>query len=501
MKSAFLFILLLSSCLISVQAQISEKQLKPFIPKGYTLANTYGDGMKQSSGDILLVLTSDEESDLKKMILIHNEISKLTKIAENNSLLYTNDFYGNSGSGSVALSGSILTVSYLMGSSSSQSSVKMMFKKASDGQYYFDSYTNWSRDYGVENLFRRLGFTSTQTGKVNFSNSDEDQLIALSKIKTYQEPFSYETLQTSIKTFSKYIPKGWGVHTLAQGDLNLDAHKEDVLLLLKNENEPNKVKLLILLQQSNKTYQSVKENNNLLSFNADFSGSDPNFGYINGINLNNIQLVIKNGYFTIERRISNYDNNDYIIDVSKVDIPFYSNFFHQYLTFKYDAVAKDWFTYRYAVENYNGFAGKPITTTAQYTALQIGKYAFNQVDNFPDYTYFEPKLTQLYGTLSEKEFFEEPGYGQNPEKDKKVKVFILKTELPIQVYPIEYQDKETGDRVTKGLFEFQVFTTSKTIELKNYIGKKILLEGMLQQGASGHHHTPILIEVKNIKEP
>lgn len=96
MKTTILSLFLLCFGIIG-KSKISEKQLKPFIHKGYRLADTSGDGLKLTSGDILLELVSNEPDDFETLVLLHNEKGKLTKIAENGSLLMGKDMLGISG--------------------------------------------------------------------------------------------------------------------------------------------------------------------------------------------------------------------------------------------------------------------------------------------------------------------------------------------------------------------------------------------------------------------
>ena len=480
MNTKVLSLFLLCFGFIAAQAQISEKQLKPFIPKGFTYTEASGEGVKNSSGDILVKAKANDQLSYT-LILLRKDNGKLSKIAENENLIIDSD-----GAGTV-LNGSFLTVKSFVGSSSYTNDIEMMFIKAPDGQYYFDKYENSERDYGIENLFHRISGTSSQTGKINFKDANIDELA--NQIKSNQ------TTEKEIpKTIVKLAPKGWAIAVWTQGDLNLDNYKNDILLLLKKENEENKTALKLYLQQSNGSYKEAASNTQLFSFTEDLAGKDPNFGYNGGLNFNNIRLVANKGFFTIERRIPNYTNNDY--KEGRNDIPFYRNFFHQYYTFKYDGTAKNWFSHRYGVGFYSGFNSKPENTT-QYTQLQIGAMAFNQVNCFPNYVFYEPQPATLYGTLTEKMFFEEPNYGKTPQKDKKVKVLIVKTEIPVNVYPVGFQDAETGDGIKEKLTEFQIYTNEK-LDLKKYLNKKVVLQGVLQPAQSGHHHTPVLMEVKNV---
>lgn len=176
-----------------VSAQISEKQLKPFIPKGFTLANTYGDGIKQPSGDILLELSSNEGGDFQKLILIHNEKGKLTKIAENPGLVMVNDMLGDSGGNSLSLSENTLKINYSQGTFGYLRQVSIIFKKEKEGQYYLSSYASSLSERGKENKKERLRIAASQIGKINFSNATDDLILEKAKaVKGFSNNFGYE---------------------------------------------------------------------------------------------------------------------------------------------------------------------------------------------------------------------------------------------------------------------------------------------------------------------
>ena len=155
---------------IGIQAQINEKQLKPFIPKGFTYTEASGEGVKNSSGDILVKAKANDQLSYV-LILLRKNNRKFSKIAENENLIIDSD-----GTGTV-LNGSLLTVKSFVGSSSYTNDTKITFIKGSEGEYYFDKYENSERDYGIENLFNRISGTSQQTGKINFKDANIDELV------------------------------------------------------------------------------------------------------------------------------------------------------------------------------------------------------------------------------------------------------------------------------------------------------------------------------------
>jgi len=467
MKTIILSLFLLCCCIINVNAQISEKQLQPFIPKGYTLTDASGDGLKKSSGDILLELVSDEYNDFETLVLLHNEKGKLTKIAENSSLLMSKDMLGTSGGTYPSLAGTILSVDYSVGSGSALSDISIQFEKTKDGQYEFKEYTASTKNHGVENLKERQKITAAQTGTISFADATEDLILKKANTKATAENKDMPVYKAQ-KQFAKYIPDGFQLAAFAEGDLNLDGLKKDVVLVIFGPEIS--CRILLLMQQSNGTYKTAQNNNKLIDIDDTF-------------NANNLKVVIKNGYFTFEQKVP-VDDND---------------FDQRYITFKYDVAPKNWFLHRFDVEHYSGFNAKPSKDVTHLTAKEFGKIAFQEMKHLPGVYYYEPAISVISGTLTKKMFYGVPNYGETPEKDEKVWVYILKPDFPVNVYGyIDQQNDETADKNVTNITEIQVYSTAKKIDFKNYLNKKIKLQGVFQSAQTGHHYTKVLMEVKKI---
>ncbi|CAL1518725.1 hypothetical protein [Chitinophaga sp. MM2321] len=349
MKIAILSALLLGYCIIKVNAQITEKQLNPFL-NGLRLVEASGEGLKQSSGDILLELASKEQDTNETLVLFRNEKGKLKKIAENSELLMSKELLGVSGGNYPGLSGNKISIDYTLGSNSAVSDISIVFEKGSDGNYYFKEYTAVTRNYGVENLFARQQITAQQTGKINFSAASESKFFERSKTNPMPEDTG-EPVYKASERYAKYIPVGWRLAAFADGDLNLDGFKKDLLFILYNEDSCH---IQLLLQQGNGSYKVAQTNTQLIIPNETF-------------NVNNLKTVIKNGYFTIEQRIATDD----------------TNFDHRYSTFKFDTANKNWLLHRFDVEHFSGFNPKPSTNVTHLAQQNFGKISFEKLDHIP----------------------------------------------------------------------------------------------------------------------
>jgi hypothetical protein len=375
---------------------------------------------------------------------------------------------GASGGGSAGINDGELYVDYWLGSASAVSHVSIIFKKNNDGNYYFNEYTTNTSNYGVENLFAREKITAAQTGKLDFATTSENDILKKGKSNT-SPVHPVEPSYDAADRYNKYVPEGFRLAAFSKGDLNMDGLKNDLLLVLYNEEVCS---IRILLQQNNGTYKLTESNTQLIVPDETF-------------NVNNFKVVIKNGYFTIEQRVPDGD----------------MDFDHRYITFKYDVAQKNWLLYRYDMEHFSGFNTKPSSNVTHLTQQHFGKILFEKLDYTPgDYGY-DPATTTISGTLTEKQFYGRPNYGETPETDEKVEVFILKPDYPVNVLAAPNQpDPETSDKTFRNITEIQVYSTDTNVLLSKKLNQKVTLKGVLFIGRSGGHYTKVVMEVRKIAD-
>ncbi|KQB37290.1 hypothetical protein [Flavobacterium aquidurense] len=147
----------------------------------------------------------------------------------------------------------------------------------------------------------------------------------------------YDTFNESIKVTSQklklFIPKGYEAIIEEKGDLNLDKIEDCILVLRKateettsnmDQGKPDKRPLLLLLGQKDGSYKLAYKNENA-AYCIDCGGlfGDP----FNAI-------AIKNGYFSIEHRISGGHHWEHIT------------------TFKFNKTKNNWYLYKDHFINY-----------------------------------------------------------------------------------------------------------------------------------------------------
>jgi hypothetical protein len=101
----------------------------------------------------------------------------------------------------------------------------------------------------------------------------------------------------------------------------------------------------------------------------------------------------------------------------------------------------------------------------------------------------------LSGKVKLQTFFGPPNYGENPDTDSRETQAILALAKPIcvEANPVEYEEAEQNQ------LEVTLVPLKKE-NLKSYEGKQIAVQGTLYHAHTGHHHTPVLIEIKQIED-
>jgi len=102
----------------------------------------------------------------------------------------------------------------------------------------------------------------------------------------------------------------------------------------------------------------------------------------------------------------------------------------------------------------------------------------------------------LTGELRLETFYGPPNYGENPTTDSRETQAILHLAKPICVNENpanEYEAEVNQSRIT--------LVPAANLELKRYLGMQVTLIGSLFHAHTGHHHTPVLMQVKRIVKP
>ena len=162
---------------------------------------------------------------------------------------------------------------------------------------------------------------------------------------------------------TQFVPEGYKVLYTASGDLNLDQYPDMILVLKKDGEEttsnvvdhPEKRPLLILLGQADNTYKLAARNDNAV-YCVDCGGmmGDPF-----------MQVVIKNGYFSIEH----YGGSTWR--------------WTRIITFKYSSADNYWYLHKDGGDSFHASDPENVTTKVR-TTKDFGKVPFDKFDIYKE---------------------------------------------------------------------------------------------------------------------
>jgi hypothetical protein len=111
---------------------------------------------------------------------------------------------------------------------------------------------------------------------------------------------------------------------------------------------------------------------------------------------------------------------------------------------------------------------------------------------------YDVDSVRLTGTITRKTFPGQPNYESIKRGDKPETYWVLHLSSPICT-------KQSGDNdAESGVTDLQLTLTQKQYALyKKFVGskKRVTVRGKLSHAITGHHHTPVMMEVINISEP
>ena len=105
--------------------------------------------------------------------------------------------------------------------------------------------------------------------------------------------------------------------------------------------------------------------------------------------------------------------------------------------------------------------------------------------------YGTPAVT-LSGIVTQQTFFGPPNFGETPEIDRRETQAVLMLAAPICVKANSEEDAERN--------QLQVTLVPRIkISLNAFDGKHVTVTGKLFHAHTGHHHTPLLLEMVSIR--
>ena len=113
---------------------------------------------------------------------------------------------------------------------------------------------------------------------------------------------------------------------------------------------------------------------------------------------------------------------------------------------------------------------------------------------------YEPALVTIKGSVSLKPAYGPPGFGEDPKHDAREDYLALTLDAPVCVKASPEPDTDNVAETEIKAMQL-VFRDGKTFkQAKQWIGKRISVTGGLYHMFTGHHHTTVLLKVKEIAQ-
>lgn len=103
-------------------------------------------------------------------------------------------------------------------------------------------------------------------------------------------------------------------------------------------------------------------------------------------------------------------------------------------------------------------------------------------------------LSLVTGTLELKNYLGPPGFGEDPEKDKKYQCWVLYLDQPISVY--ENDPNEGINRTVENIDLIQL--NKQKLNLNAYEGIRLSLRGVFYSPHTGYHQEELLMDVEKV---
>jgi hypothetical protein len=110
---------------------------------------------------------------------------------------------------------------------------------------------------------------------------------------------------------------------------------------------------------------------------------------------------------------------------------------------------------------------------------------------------YEPEVVDLQGTVKRVVFPGPPNYEniKNGDEAEPYWVLYLPKEICVQGDPKDEFNSETEKNVTS----LQLMDVDYRQD-RSLLGKSVVVQGTLMHSFTGHHHTPVLIQVKSVEK-
>ncbi|XHS77797.1 DUF4431 domain-containing protein [Burkholderiaceae bacterium UC74_6] len=112
---------------------------------------------------------------------------------------------------------------------------------------------------------------------------------------------------------------------------------------------------------------------------------------------------------------------------------------------------------------------------------------------------YDSEATQLSGTLFARVYYGPPGYGERPAEDSREGAWLLLLDAPICVTASPHPESDNNsferDQIVVQLAAVHVSPGA----IEGLVEKRVVVSGQLYHALTGHHRTPVLLDVHGIQ--
>jgi hypothetical protein len=105
---------------------------------------------------------------------------------------------------------------------------------------------------------------------------------------------------------------------------------------------------------------------------------------------------------------------------------------------------------------------------------------------------------EVQGILLVGEFFGPPNYGENPESDRIEKSYVLQLPAPLSTQLFSQTDSELSS--STAYYVQLMVSDAKQVDVAKLVGNRVKVIGPLDGAETGHHRTPVLLQVNSISK-
>lgn len=102
----------------------------------------------------------------------------------------------------------------------------------------------------------------------------------------------------------------------------------------------------------------------------------------------------------------------------------------------------------------------------------------------------------VMGTIYVKPYYGPPGYGENPEEDKKLTALILRLDTPISFIGVSDEDFIPRGEVVENIEEMHM-AVNPDVPTEYLVNKRVKLKGGTFGSHTGYHQTKVLIDINS----